>query len=317
MKIGTVLLGINNIYTVSTGNKTYECRIKGKKLKASGNEYNPIVAGDSVEIEVDTHSPDQGLVTRKITRNNAFIRWNNKKRAPQSIAANIDLLVCISSPDSPPFRPRFIDRVIAAAGTDIPVVIVLNKSDLSVSDKTLLRLHNYGEIGYKYLFCSARTGKGLKKLRSIIKGKRSAFVGQSGVGKSSILNKMFPTLNLRVGEISEKYNRGRHTTNYAILIPVDGFEIVDTPGIREISIALDDLSVLSGLFTEFSNFSTECSFNGCLHVYEPDCGVRKAALEGDIHPDRYESYLRIITELESRILKSEKNTKRLFKQSGK
>jgi ribosome biogenesis GTPase len=297
---GIVFSGINNIYLVFADNKEWECRIKGKVLKEVKGEYNPIAVGDRVTIEINPHMENHALIISRLKRRNSFIRWNKKRRAPQTVAANIDLLVAVVSPESPPFRPRFVDRVLVAAWEQFPVLIVLNKSDQKIDPSTMERLEDFDRLGYPFHLCSAKTGEGVEELRRIVSGKIVAFVGQSGVGKSSILNRMHPGLKLRVGEVSAKYNRGRHTTNSAVMIPVDDWTLIDTPGIREIEVHEVDVADLQYAFPDFQPFARDCAFQPCMHDKEPECAVRDAVGKS-IHPDRYESYLRILADLRYRL----------------
>lgn len=309
---GLVLNGINNIYTVQipgavSGSHSGErllCRIKGKTLKAETGTYNPIAAGDRVLCEEDGGNPGHGLILSRIERRNAFVRWNNKKRGVQVIAANLDLLVLVFSPENPPFRPRFMDRVLVAAEGEFPVLLVMNKADLlgdlEPERRRRLdeRLEDYAGMGYETVACSARDGSGLDTLKSRIQGVTSAFAGQSGVGKSSLLNRIDPGFALREGEVSRKYNRGRHTTNYAVMLPWTGGRLIDTPGVRELEPAGIRKEELGHYLRDFVPYLGSCRLPACLHRHEPGCAVRQAVEKGQIHGDRYESYLRIFTNLE-------------------
>ena len=294
---GTVLFGINNIYTVRTPDRTeHLCRIKGKVLKGCENVYNPITAGDQVEF-------GSGLITALIPRRNAFTRWNRKRFMSQIIAANLDLLFCVTAPSEPPFRPRFLDKVIANSchkyADEYEVVLVLNKCDLGISAEVSERLDIYRSMDYKIFQVSAKNGEGLDELRSYARGKMCAFPGQSGVGKSSLLNALSSQVSRRVGEVSKKYNRGRHVTNYALYVPDDqnGGGIIDTPGIREIFV--DGIKPLELIlhFKEMAPFYGKCSFSTCTHTVVIGCALRDAVEKGLIYPDRYEAYLRTYSEL--------------------
>jgi len=298
LKTGLILTGINNIYSVYSENEIYLCEIKGKKLKGLENVYNPLAPGDNVSIAVDKITNTKGMIVDRLQRRNEFSRWNNKRNAPQTIAANIDYLICVASPGNPPFRPRFIDRVLVMAESNIRVLIVLNKSDLGINEDTEKRMNDYEKIGYEYISCSAETGENIDKIKKIISGKVSAFVGQSGVGKSTLLNKLYPGHNLKTGLISQKHDRGRHTTNYSRLVFEKDSGFIDTPGIREIEVFGINPDNLTFHFHEFIEFNNSCKFKPCRHKKEPGCGVRQAVEDGFIHPDRYDSYLRILFALE-------------------
>jgi ribosome biogenesis GTPase / thiamine phosphate phosphatase len=296
---GEVLLGINGIYTVQAGPARLQCRIKGKQLKEARRSYNPIAPGDLVEVAPDALSANEAMICGVLPRRTRLVRWNKKGRAPQVIASNAELAFCVCSPSAPPFRPRFIDRLIVAAesGGMTPVVL-LNKCDLPVSPETVERLDHYARMGYTVLSCSAARGDGLSDLAVMLAGHTSVMVGQSGVGKSSLLNALSPGLDQRVGELSQKHDRGNHTTNFSVLFTLEnGGRVIDTPGVRELELA-DILPEEVGFhFRDFTAYSGSCGFQPCLHADEPDCAVMAAVENGHIHHDRYESYLRILAEL--------------------
>ena len=295
---GLVLRSINNIYTVRTSEgQQYSCRIKGKHLNTSVEEYNPIVVGDHVEFTPS--GTEEGLVTERKERNSFFSRWNAKKQLNQTVCANMDVVVCVCSIESPPFRPRFIDRVLACC-RNVPVIIVLNKCDILLTEAEAERFNLYKKLGYETLAVSATTGENVDKLVAKLQGKTAAFVGQSGVGKSSLVNRLLGA-SQRVGELSEKYNRGRHTTNYALMLDGPGFTLVDTPGFREISVPHDDPHLVAKSFPEFAKASAKCAFSSCLHVNEPGCEVLRLLEKGKIDADRYESYLGILQSLDERL----------------
>jgi ribosome biogenesis GTPase / thiamine phosphate phosphatase len=296
---GEVLFGINTIYTVLVEGRRLQCRIKGKKIKAA-RSYNPIAPGDMVEVVPDAFRADEGMIRHVLPRRTHLTRWNNKGRAPQVLAANADIVLCVTSPCAPPFRPRFIDRLIVAGETGgVTPVILLNKCDLPAEEEIGERLQYYRRMGYAVLCCSARTEEGIPELVRILAGKTAVFVGQSGVGKSSLLNAVCPGLGLRTGELSQKHDRGNHTTNVSALFALDdGMRIIDTPGIRELVIS-DVLPDEVGFhFRDFAPFMQSCAFQPCLHLDEPQCAVMLAVEKGEVHPDRYESYLRILADLQ-------------------
>ncbi len=296
---GRVLRGINTIYDVATPAGVLRCRIKGKVLKTGERRYNPIAPGDVVMIEPDPATPGTGKITSLFTRRTSFSRWNQKGRAPQVMAANADLAVCVTSTCSPPFRPRFIDRVAAAAEDGgLELLIVLNKCDLDLAEEDLERLDDYRRIGYRVHRCSAVTGQGIATLAGLLHGRTAVLVGQSGVGKSSLLNALSPGLGLRVGDVSARYDRGVHTTTSGVLITTtDGLEVIDTPGIRELALTGLEPRDLAFRFRDLAAFAPSCAVASCLHEDEDGCAVRAAAEGGSVHPDRYESYLRVLADL--------------------
>jgi ribosome biogenesis GTPase len=296
---GEVLYGINTIYTVFLDGQRVQCRIKGKQLREDERSYNPIAPGDIVTVVRDARHPREGMIHERKPRTTRLVRWNKKGRAPQVIAANAAIAMCVTSPSSPPFRPRFIDRLIVAAetGSLVPVV-VLNKCDLGCPVEVDDRLDHYRRMGYEVLRCSAATGEGVPALAEMIRGATTVLVGQSGVGKSSLVNVLAPGLDLRIGAISSKYDRGIHTTIVSALhVTEGGLRLIDTPGVRELEIA-DVLPEEIGYhFREFAPLMGGCAYQPCLHDDEPGCAVAAGVESGVVHPDRYESYLRILEEL--------------------
>ena len=296
---GRVLRGINTIYDVATAAGVLRCRIKGKVLKTGERRYNPIAPGDVVTIAPDPSTPGTGKITALSARRTSFSRWNQKGRAPQVMAANADLAVCVTSTRSPPFRPRFIDRVAAAAEDGgLELLIVLNKCDLDFTEEDVERLDDYRRIGYRVHRCSAATGEGIVQLAELLRGRNAVLVGQSGVGKSSLLNALSPGLGLRVGDVSARYDRGVHTTTSGLLVTTtDGLEVIDTPGIRELALTGLEPRDLAFRFRDLAAFAPSCAVTSCLHEDEDGCAVRAAAEDGSVHPDRYESYLRVLADL--------------------
>lgn len=309
---GVVLWGSNNIFHVQPGGSEeelslesglpqgVECRIKGKQLSVTGKGYNPLAPGDRVRLILDERS-GQGMIEERLERKNEFVRWNRKRNAIQTIAANLDLLIAVASPVEPPFRPRFIDRVsVAAELGEIPFALVLNKSDQGVPPQVRDRLESFRALGYPVLETSATTGRGVGELEKLLAGRDVAFLGQSGAGKSSLLNAMAPEIGARVGEVSRKYNRGRHTTTLAVRVPLPEHSagVIDTPGIREIDLYAFPRDQLAWGFPEMKPHIPNCRIPGCTHLHEPDCAVIAALEGGEIDPDRYESYQRIMVDHE-------------------
>ena len=217
---GTVLAGTNNIFEVECSDGIIRnCSIKGKVLKSDTEYYNPLAPGDVVEIEVDQMDDNKGQVLSLVPRKNQFVRWNVKGRCPQLLAANVDYMILVTTPDEPPFRPRFIDRELAQAEMlGLTPVIVCNKYDL-IDDKPDVEeyLKIWEDLGYRVMRVSAKTGEGISEFIELIRDRLSAFVGQSGVGKSSLVNVLDDSCVLKTGSLSKKYGRGSHTTTKGTL----------------------------------------------------------------------------------------------------
>ena len=303
---GVVSRGINNIYSVVPVSEmgcfadaqVYSCRIKGKVLQGVDDVYNPLAVGDHVVFM--PHTKNEGMVLSRLPRGNSFERWNAKRACNQTVVANVDLVICVTSVDDPPFRPRFIDRVIVCSH-GIPLLIVLNKCDLMLTPEENERFELYRKLGYETFSMSAFDKPGLVALRKLLHGKTCAFIGQSGVGKSTLVNGLLDGVGTqRIGDISDKFHRGKHTTNHSLMLQGPGFLLVDTPGVREILIPHDDPYVIGESFPEFRNPAKLCAYQRCLHDHEPGCKVKEQVEAGLIHPDRYESYLRMLASLDER-----------------
>lgn len=305
---GSIVYGSCNVFTVKTEGappRIHECRIKGKVLKAARGLYNPLAPGDLVEFDAA-----RGLILSLRERRNVFTRFNIKGNAPQLLASNVDAVVCFATPVSPPFRPRFLDRLLLQAdAAEIPALIVCNKIDLfpALDGETLTaiekRLSDFERLGYSVLRISAKTGEGMEVLESRLKGRRAVLVGQSGCGKTSLVNALLPAAMQKTGALNKKYDRGNHTTVMSVLFDDEeaGFSLIDTPGIRRLvpeGIAPGDLQTL---MRDFAPVAGKCAFGlSCTHRSEPGCRIREAVETGKIHEDRFESYIRISEELRNR-----------------
>lgn len=311
---GKVIDGSNNFFTVEgeDGN-VRTCSLKGKILKASKGYYNPLAPGDNVTLDEDGLDSNKGQITDLVPRTNEFVRWNIKKRQPQLIAANLDYLLIVTTPDTPPFRPRFVDRELAQAEYEkITPVIVCNKYDMRNPDDTQFedRLACWEKLGYTVLRVSAKTGEGMVDLASLIQNHLSALVGQSGVGKSSLVNVLDNTVVLRTGSLSQKYGRGTHTTTKGTLMHIGLDEaltggikgatadIIDTPGVRQFM--LHDISAdnLALYYREFVPYLGKCTYGmSCSHLSEDGCAIKAAVASGEINADRYESWMLVKQEI--------------------
>ncbi len=297
---GIVHWGTNNIFGVQPDEGgPLECRLKGKVLKDVEEMYNPLSPGDRVELELDAGHPGKAMILSRLPRKNAYHRWNKKNGRPQTLAANLDELILVTSPASPPFRPRFLDRaLVMAQREELSALIVVNKCDQTVSEDVEDRLATFQELGWDVHLCSALTGEGIEELKEHLSGSTTALVGQSGVGKSSLLNVLHKDSRQRTGEISAKYNRGSHTTNMAMYFPwPEGGGVIDTPGVRELEVFGVDAPQLAFLYPDFTPYLGHCAFSICTHLQEPGCAVLKALEQGAVHPDRWENYQKLFLEL--------------------
>ncbi|MBQ7778501.1 MAG: ribosome small subunit-dependent GTPase A [Oscillibacter sp.] len=284
MSTGRIKKALSGFYYVDTGTELLTCRARGKFRK---DGISPLV-GDWVEVR--DLGGGEGFLEKILPRRNAFAR---------PAVANIDQLVVIASGAIPKTDPFLIDRVAAiAALKDCDLILLLNKSDLDPADE----LYNiYTTAGFTTLRVSAETGEGLEDLKPLISGKLSAFTGNSGVGKSSILNALDPEFNIQVGEISEALGRGRHTTRHVELFHLAcGADVVDSPGFS--SFETDELNLelkrrLPETFREFAPYLDDCRFVGCSHTKEKGCAVLDALKDGKIQKCRHTSYLRLYEEL--------------------
>lgn len=279
MMQGRIVKSVSGFYYVETADSLVECKLRGKLRK--GNT-EPLV-GDRVSFSM---SGEKGIIEGVEPRKNSFIR---------PAVANLDLLVIFCSNVIPVTDPFLIDRVTAIAGREnVPCVICVNKSDLAGED-SLSAI--YRRAGYPTVCTSAESGEGIEELRSLISGKFVAFTGNSGVGKSSVLNRLAPEIRQEVGEVSDKLGRGRHTTRRVELFHLsDGTCIADTPGFSSFDTDMMEAGKaeeLESVFPEFEAFLGSCRYLDCSHRKEPDCAVRGAVEEGEIPASRYESYLRL------------------------
>lgn len=310
-----VLSGTNNFFECECDDKIVrKCSIKGKIIKTDKQYYNPLAPGDFVEVEPDSLNNEKGQIVNLILRKNTFARWNLKGKAPQLLASNLDYLILVTTPDEPPFRPRFIDReLIQAEIAGIKPIIVCNKCDLKNAQESnfLERLSVWHELGYKVIKVSAKTKDGLRELSTILENKTSALVGQSGVGKSSIINALDSNCIQRIGELSQKYGRGQHTTTKGILMHLELEEkitgkkdvtanLIDTPGIRRFILHEIDWQDVALYFPEMKDLIGKCKFGAsCTHTHETGCKILEAVYSGIITEDRFESWKRISQEIKT------------------
>lgn len=310
---GTVLAGSNNFFEVECTDKAVRtCSIKGKVLKSDVHYYNPLAPGDTVELEADALDANKAQITGIVPRKNAFVRWNVKGRCPQLLASNIDFILLVTSPDLPPFRPRFIDRALAQIEyLNLNPVIICNKYDLMEENEQPLtfveeRLCIWEGLGYRTLRLSAKTGEGMTELSALLENHLSVLVGQSGVGKSSLINVLDDSCVLKTGSLSKKYGRGSHTTTKGSLIRLTlntaltggrigcAASIIDTPGIRRFVTHGIDAADLALYFRELKPLVGRCAFGmSCTHSGEKGCAITDAVRNGGVSRERYDSWFRI------------------------
>ena len=276
---GRILRSISGFYDVQTDTGLVACLARGILRK----EGNAPLTGDMVEITMDR---GKGMVERILPRKNSFVR---------PAVANMDALVVFAANVNPVTEPFLIDRVTAIAGDqEVPVILCVNKCDL---DPAVDLVGIYRRAGFRVIRTSAETGEGVEELRDAIRGKLAAFTGNSGVGKSSILNRLCPELKLPTGEVSEKLGRGRHTTRHVELYRLEeNTYVADTPGFSSFDTDQMDVILKENLqyaFPDFGPYLGSCQFHDCTHRKEPGCAVTGALSAGKIEKTRYESYLRL------------------------
>lgn len=277
--VGRIVRSLSGFYDVLTPEGVVTCRARGILRKQN---VTPLT-GDMARITVEK---GKGMVEEILPRRNSFIR---------PAAANVDALVVFAANVNPITEPFLVDRVAAIAGNqDVEVIICVNKTDLDPAEDLV---DIYTKAGFRVFPTSAETGEGVEALRQAISGKLTAFTGNSGVGKSSILNRIAPGLALETGEVSEKLGRGRHTTRHVELYRLDDDTyIMDTPGFSSFDTDQMDVILKENLQYAFPDFAPclgQCQFHDCSHRREPGCAVRTAVEEGRIQPTRYDSYLRL------------------------
>ncbi|MGM9670333.1 MAG: ribosome small subunit-dependent GTPase A [Oscillospiraceae bacterium] len=280
MAQGVIIKSLSGFYTVSVGDSIVECKARGR-FRHDG--FSPLV-GDRVEVTVDAQG--KGRIDAVLERRNYFIR---------PAVANVDQIVMFAAAVNPVTDPFLIDRVVAIAeNAGCEAVICLNKCDLDPAE----RLYEiYRTVGCRVIRTSAATGLGMDALRDAIRGKTSAFTGNSGVGKSSILNRLMPELQIQTGAVSEKLGRGKHTTRHVELYALgEETYVADTPGFASFEVdMIEPISCenLQYAFREFRPYIGQCRFSDCAHLHEPGCAVLEALAAGKIAPERHQSYAKL------------------------
>lgn len=280
------------------------CRTTGKLRLEDIKTTNPVGVGDEVEVQYEPGEEVKGIITEVLPRRNYIVRQSpRKKHDLHLLASNVDQAMLVTTIIQPMLKLGFIDRfLLMTEPHNIPVIIVINKNDLFTEEEMEIfggLQIMYEDIGHRVMSCSAVTGDGVDELRAILKDKTTLVAGQSGVGKSTLVNAIQPGLGLKTEEISDYSGKGQHTTTFAEMFSLDsGGYIIDTPGIKMLSFNnLEPMDVAHN-FREFFEKSSSCRFPNCLHRNEPGCAVKAAVEEGTISSMRYEHYLQIISEIE-------------------
>ena len=297
---GVVVKSTGNLLKVLSSNKqVYLCKIKGKTRLMNIDFTNPIAVGDNVEFSYDQNNKI-GLIEKIENRKNYIIRKSvNLSHKSQLIASNIDLALLIVTLDNPITSLAFIDRfLVTSEAYGIDVRLVFNKIDLY--NNTLRKQHDiyqkiYLNIGYKCLSMSALSSHFKEDLQSLLKDKVSVLTGHSGVGKSTIVNLVSPGYNIKTQDLSEYHNQGVHTTTYAQMYSLNfGGSIIDTPGIKGLGLIDLDSRDLSGYFPEMALLKSQCKFQDCMHINEPECAIIQALESGKLSTSRHRNYLSML-----------------------
>lgn len=301
--VGMVIKNTGSWYTVLTdGGSTVDCKIKGNFRLKGIRSTNPVAVGDRVEII--RNQEGTAFITSICDRKNYIIRKSsNLSKQSHIIAANVDQAFLIVTVDYPQTSTTFIDRFLASAEAyNVPVTIIFNKVDLFKGDEERyldMMVNLYETVGYTCLKVSAETEEGLQQLLPLLEGKITLFSGNSGVGKSTLLNKIVPGAELRTAEISDAHNTGMHTTTFSEMLSLgDGGWVIDTPGIKGFGTFNMEPEEICGYFKEIFRFSKDCRFSNCTHTHEPGCAVRQAVEDHYIAQSRYASYLSMLDDKE-------------------
>ncbi len=299
---GLVIKSAGSTYTVRiSGSGAVECKLSGKYRLEDLKSTNPVVVGDRVEFVLEK-GEKTGRITGVDARKNYIIRKSAKlSKSHQIIASNIDLLMLMITVSHPVTHTEFIDRyLVSAEAYDVPAVLLINKTDLyGQREKKILEQWKriYLSIGYPCIDCSVTGDSNLDGIKNLLTKKITLIAGISGVGKSTLINRIEPGLDLKTAEISESHKSGKHTTTFAEMfeLRLGGF-VIDTPGIRGFGMTDMENEPLFHYFPEIFKISAHCKYHNCIHVNEPDCAVIQALGSGQISPSRYRSYLNLLEE---------------------
>ena len=290
---GLVIKNTGSWYTVLTDDGlTADCKIKGNFRLRGIRSTNPIAVGDRVEVK-------DGFIIEIEDRRNYIIRKSiNLSKQSHILAANVDQALLVVTVSKPETSTTFIDRFLASAEAyRVPVILIFNKTDLLSDDELRyqqMMIQLYETIGYECRAISAERGDGIEELRPLLEGKITLLSGNSGVGKSTIINRLVPTANQRVADISDAHQTGMHTTTFSEMIPLENGWLIDTPGIKGFGTFDMEREELTSYFKEIFEFSKQCRFSDCTHTHEPGCAVLKAVEDHYIAQSRYQSYLSML-----------------------
>ena len=295
---GIVISSTGSWYEVSTESGMLTCRIRGRLRLKGIRSTNPVVVGDRVMVEPDG---DSSAIVEILPRHNYVIRRaSNLSKESHIIAANIDRALLIVTLHSPTTAREFVDRfLVTCEAYRVPVTIVLGKADMLVGEYEAEAEEFeaiYGDAGYDIIRLSSTTGAGIEQIRELLRGRTTLVAGNSGVGKSTLVGYIDPTLDIRTGEISESHHKGKHTTTFSTMYPIEGGYIIDTPGIKGFGLIDIEGRELCRYFPEMMRLAPDCRFYNCTHTHEPGCAVREAVEQGMVAWSRYESYLKILDE---------------------
>ena len=278
-----------------------ECKVKGNFRLKGIRSTNPVAVGDRVVLSASQGNLSPLFITAIDDRRNYIIRKSiNLSKQSHIIAANVDQALLVITVNYPQTSTTFIDRFLASAEAyRVPVILVFNKTDLLNPDETRyqqMMVTLYETVGYQCLQVSAETGDGIDQLKTLLPGKISLLSGNSGVGKSTLINRLVPGANLRTSEISDAHNTGLHTTTFSEMIPIEGGWLIDTPGIKGFGTFDMEPEELTSYFKEIFHYSQDCRFSNCTHTHEPGCAVLKALEDHLISQSRYQSYLSMLND---------------------
>ena len=292
--IATVVRATGSWYDVLHDGETVRCRIRGRLRLKGVRSTNPVVVGDEVACEAD-EGGDYVIADILPRRNYVIRRASNLSKESHIIAANVDQALLMASLRSPETPTEFVDRfLVTCEAYKVPVTILLSKLDLQDAEAVAEFRAVYEGAGYRVLEVSVREGRGVEEVRELLAGRTTLVSGNSGVGKSTLIQAIDPSLDIRTGEISESHHKGRHTTTFSTMYPLaGGGAVIDTPGIKGFGLIDIDEAELWHYFPEMMRVAPECRFYNCTHTHEPGCAVTEAVKAGEIAWPRYESYLKI------------------------